>query len=114
MTIINKTKNEALEAIYKINTIADQLEEQLNWYEIEKTDRMISAYTDSYNVFWANPIAICVEAGTDAYLLFQKHVEMGASIKARQPDFIELAVPEGWTVEFNQDGSVLPIEKVIV
>ena len=110
MTIINKTKNEALEAIYKINEIAEKLNVDIallsEKVELEITGKMIVAYTQSYELFWANPIAICEEAGNQAYLLFQKHVEMGASIKERQPDFVELTIPEGWEVSVNQDGTV--------
>lgn len=73
---------------------------------------MIQAYNESYRIFWSDPVGICNQAGTEASQLFTKHVEMGQAIVARKPDFVEKTIPEGWTVEFNQDGSVtvLPIE----
>lgn len=99
MTIINIQTNKALENINEINNLS-------NSTEIMITNIMKNAYRRSYNIFWANPINICNEAGSQAYLLFQKHVEMGQRINERDSDFIELTIPENWTVEFNQDGTV--------
>lgn len=106
MTIINIQKNEALDTLAEINNISDRLTQDLDKLELDKTGKMIVAYRTTYDLFWANPIAICEEAGNQAYLLFTKHVEMGQAIVARQPDFEELTVPAGWEVVINQDGTV--------
>jgi hypothetical protein len=104
MTIIQTQTNKALEDIKKINLISENLENLI-------TEEMKSAYVSSYSVFWDNPIEICEEAGNQAHILFQKHLEMGQKIQERDPDFVQLTIPDEWEVAFNQDGSVIVTEK---
>ena len=112
MTIIQTNISEATKLLEQINDIATKLDEKLEKlqlrFEEAKTQAQIDAYKQTYILFWANAVAICEEAGTDAHILFTKHVEMGQAIKERMPAFVELTIPENWTVEFVQDGSVIP------
>jgi hypothetical protein len=101
MTIINIQTNKALQDIEKINNLD-------KFTTASITNTMKDSYKKSYNIFWDNAIDICREAGNQAYLLFQKHVEMGQAIKERDENFVELTIPEGWTVDVKQDGSVIP------
>lgn len=106
MTIINIPINRALLDIERINNLEQVM-------ELSILNAMKTAYRQGYDIFWSNPINICREAGTNAIILFQRHIEMGQAIKAKDPYFIELAVPERWDVVFNQDGTVTITSKVI-
>jgi hypothetical protein len=74
----------------------------------------------SYNAFWYGDISPIVKAqllGTKALSVFQASALTQGFIKTLDPNWVEMSVPQGYEVSFNEDGSatineveVLPVE----
>lgn len=62
----------------------------------------------SYNAFWFGDISPVVKVqllGTNALQIFQASAITQGFIKTLDPNWVELSVPQGYEVVFNQDGS---------
>ncbi len=66
----------------------------------------------AYDIFWKNrdenitPQAICDYLGNEAYKLFQAHIAMEEWIYSQDSTHEKLSIPEGWSVNIHQDGTV--------
>ena len=113
MFTITKTKEEIIkDELVKINQVSEFGLMQL-----------ITANKRAYDMFWKNPNVtpqeFCDLMGNEAYKLFQSSASSQEFIKSMKSDHVELSIPENWSVEFNQDGTVnvtyteptLPIEE---
>jgi hypothetical protein len=64
----------------------------------------------SYNAFWYGDISPNVKVqllGTKALQVFQASAITQGFIKTLDPNWVELSVPQGYEVVFNEDGSAI-------
>jgi hypothetical protein len=98
------TELEALKELDLMNSNASMGLEQLKHYAGQ-----------SFNAFWYGTISPIIKVqmlGNSALEVFTVSATTQAFIKQLDPTWIELSVPVGYTVTFNEDGSAV-IEEVI-
>lgn len=100
MLNIQKTKEEKLkDTVVEIDTDS-----------IAGITNLKNANQRSYDLVWNNPEhtpqEICDFLGNQAYLLFVNSAKSQAFIKDIDSDHVELSIPEGYSVQINQDGTV--------
>lgn len=88
-------------------------------YSSDALEQFIMYVTNAYNMFWfgeTSPKEKIVLLGTEALNVFTKSAQAQAFIKSQKPDYIELGIPNGYTVNWGNNGSAtitgeyLPVE----
>ena len=93
------TELEALKELDLMNSNANMGLEQLKHYAGQ-----------SFNAFWygtTSPMIKVELLGDSALEVFTASATTQAFIKQLDPEWIELTVPEGYSVSFNEDGSAI-------
>ncbi len=93
-------------------------------YSEDALTNFIQMVNIAYNTFWFGEVSPAIKMqmlGTEAIVIFTASAQAQAFIKSQKPDYVELGVPEGFEIEWNEDGSgviagelyVEPTEEVV-
>jgi hypothetical protein len=79
--------------------------------------KMRALHTQAFNQVWRDkdltPKQIIEGFGTDAAALFQNSSQIQTILATVDPDYVPLAIPEGYTVTFNDNGSATVTEPTL-
>jgi hypothetical protein len=77
-------------------------------YSEDALKSFIEMVNIAYNAFWygeISPIVKIEKLGTEAINIFTASAQAQAFIKSQKPEYVELGIPEGFEIKWNEDGS---------
>lgn len=72
--------------------------------------QMVQAFNQGARIFWANPVDIAAELGTDAREVFELHYKLGQLIASVKPEAIVEGTSLVGNFTMNEDGTVTILE----